>query len=311
MPALNEGSTIKKVIESLPKSLDGINSIDVLVVDDGSSDHTVNEAASAGASVISHRVNKGVGAAFATAVSYAIKEKYDALVSIDADGQFNSSEIANVIAPVRLKKSDFVLGTRFENGRPKHMSLVKFYGNKLVNFIISRLSGNHINDASCGFRAYSREALLQLNLHGSFTYTHETILDLLNKNLLLEQIPIEVSYFPDRKSRVASSILKYGIRTSRIIFKSFKDYAPFYFFLYLGLFFLIIGIVMGSFVLYHWMLNGMISPYKSFGIIALGLVGIFFIFLLLALVADMLSRIRINQERILYLLKSRNDESTG
>ncbi|RMB57415.1 glycosyltransferase family 2 protein [Dokdonia sinensis] len=304
MPALNEATTIVEVIQSIT-SLENLGVLKVLVVDDGSDDNTSQLAQKAGAMIIKHQSNKGVGAAFQTAIGFAIDNDYGTFVSIDADGQFKSSEIQKLIEPIKNKLSDFVLGIRFENGRPLNMSKVKYYGNKLVNGIISKISGNKILDASCGFRAYSSEALLHLNLHGNFTYTHETILDLLDKNLVIEQVPISVTYFPDRESRVAGNILTYGKRTSRIIFKCYKDYAPFYFFFNIGLFFLFISILLGGFVLKNWIKTGSISPYKSFGIVALAFFGIFFLFLILALIGDMLSRIRRNQERMLYSLKKK------
>lgn len=307
MPALNESGTIVNVINSI-KLLDSLNKLEVLVVDDGSSDDTSNLAEGSGAIVLKHSLNKGVGAAFQTAVEYAVEQGYQAMVSIDADGQFKSSEIIDLIKPINSKKADFVLGIRFQDGRPENMSKVKFYGNKIVNGIISKISKTTILDASCGFRAYSQKALLHLNLHGSFTYTHETILDLLDKNLEVDQVPITVTYFPDRESRVAGSISTYAKRTSRIIFKCYKDYAPFHFFFNVGLLFLIASFILGGFVGFHWTTQGTISPYKSFGVIALSFFGIFFLFLILALLGDMLSRIRRNQERILYQLKkTKND----
>lgn len=302
MPALNEEKTIFKVITSIT-SLEGIGDLHILVVDDGSTDHTAQLAKETGATVIKHNNNKGVGAAFHTAVEFAVSKGYQAMVSIDADGQFKSDEIHKLIKPIKDHRADFVLGIRFQDGRPENMSKVKFYGNKMVNGIISKISKTSVQDASCGFRAYSQKALLHLNLHGSFTYTHETILDLLDKNLEVEQVPITVTYFSDRNSRVAGSIFNYAIRTSRIIFKCYKDYAPFYFFINIGIVFLLISLVLGGFVGFHWISLGTISPYKSFGIVALAFFGIFFLFLILALLGDMLSRIRRNQERILYNLK--------
>lgn len=302
MPALNEAETIFKVITSIA-SLEGIGGINILVVDDGSTDHTAQLSKEAGATVIKHNHNKGVGTAFHTAVEYAVSKGYQAMVSIDADGQFKSDEIHKLIKPIKDHRADFVLGIRFQDGRPENMSKVKFHGNKMVNGIISKISKTSIKDASCGFRAYSQKALLHLNLYGRFTYTHETILDLLDKNLEVEQVPITVTYFPNRNSRVAGSISNYAVRTSRVIFKCYKDYAPFYFFINIGMLFLLTSILIGGFVGYHWITQGTISPYKSFGIIALAFFGIFFLFLILALLGDMLSRIRRNQEKILFSLK--------
>ena len=143
------------------------------------------------------------------------ENKADYLVSIDADGQFDSVQIVELLRPIINNEAEFVTGIRFTQGKPENMSLVKFYGNILVNKIISISSGNSIKDASCGFRAYSRESLLKMNLIGVFTYTHETILDLCHKGLQFKQIPVNVKYFPERKSRVAGSIVPLWISISK------------------------------------------------------------------------------------------------
>ncbi len=303
MPALNEGATIAKVIASIPKLYDDFSELEVLVVDDGSIDNTVSESKNSGASVLSHKYNRGVGAAFQTAVNYALQTRVDVLVSIDADGQFDVNQIGKMVKPILINQADFCIGNRFSNTRPTNMPLIKHWGNKQVNKIVSFASKTKIEDASCGFRAYSRECLLNLNLQGSFTYTHETILDLINKNMRISQIPVEVIYFDGRVSRVANNLFKYAFRTSKIILKCLKDYAPFYFFMNIGLVFLTLAMLLGGFVLIHWLVNGAITPYKSLGIFALSLGGVFVLLTILALVADSLSRLRNNQEKILYYLK--------
>src|SRR5690606_5885618 len=124
------------------------------------------------------------------------------------------------------------------------------------NKIVSWVSGTKIKDASCGFRAYSKETLWSLNLHGNFTYTHEVILDLLNKGYKVIQIPVSVRYFDGRVSRVAGNLFSYALKTSRIIFKCFKDYRPFPFFMSIAGFIFLIAIIIGGFVAVHWWQTG-------------------------------------------------------
>ncbi len=311
LPAFNEEDVIENTIHEI-QTVIGKNSWDILVIDDGSVDNTVAIANKNEVIVIKHGVNRGVGEAFHTAVDYALQNKYDVLVSIDADGQFNPNEIRKLIDPIQNNLVDFSLGIRFMNGQPKHMSTIKFYGNKWVNTIISSISKQKLLDVSCGFRAYSREALLNLNLHGTFTYTHETVLDLLNKKMRVAQIPITVTYFKDRKSRVAGNILTYAHRTLRIILKCYKDYAPFAFFGRISLVLLVISIISGLIPFYNWLKTGNISPYKSLGFIALAVLGTSLLILVFALLADGLNRIRMNQEKMLYLHKSKfYDEQNG
>jgi hypothetical protein len=232
------------------------------------------------------------------------------LVSIDADGQFDVHEISTMIQPILMGYADFCIGVRFKEGKPPVMPFIKYWGNKQVNRIVSFVSNTKINDASCGFRAYSRDCLLSLNLHGSFTYTHETILDLLDKGFKIAQVPVKVTYFEYRVSRIADNIVNYAAKTSMIIFKSLKDYKPLMFFLSIAFFIFIIGFLLGGWTLIHWLINKTITPYKGLGIIGLTFIGLSFIISIFAFMADMLGRIRRNQEKILFFLKKTHfDES--
>lgn len=303
MPALNEAATINGVIQSLPLTYEGIYETEIMVVNDGSSDNTKEEAEKAGATVVCHTHNRGVASAFKTAVEYALKSQASILVSIDADGQFNAEQIADFVDPILKKQADFCIGNRFWGKKPDQMPMIKYLGNRLVNKIVSFVGRTKIHDASCGFRSYSKETLLSLNLHGNFTYTHEVILDLLHKGYQVHQIPVRVIYFKDRVSRVADNLFRYGIKTSSVIFNCFKDYRPFPFFMTIAVLILIPAMLLGGFVLVHWIKTGAISPYKSFGFIALALCGLAFLLAVLALVADMLNRLRNNQEKMLFLIK--------
>ena len=303
MPVLNEGMTIKKLLESIPKLIGGYSNIDLLVINDGSTDNTEKEALSANAKVINHNYNKGLGHAFQTALNYSLVTNADILVSIDADGQFDVNQIEELILPIIQNETDFSIGNRFNNSRPEKMPKIKFWGNRQISRIVSFVSNTKIQDASCGYRAYSRDCLLSLNLHGSFTYTHETILDLLDKGYRVAQVPVRVKYYENRVSRIAENLLQYAIKTFIIIFKCLKDYKPLQFFLSIALLPLSLALFMGGFVFLHWTQNGTITPYKSIGIISLALVGMSLIITVFAFMADMLSRIRNNQEKILFLLK--------
>lgn len=305
MPALNEEKTIRKVLKSIPKHFDGFEEVKLLVVNDGSSDDTVNQAILAGALVVHHSRNMGVGKAFHTAINYSLKAKADILVSIDADGQFDVNEIKQMIKPIVENKADFCIGNRFWNSSPKNMPALKYWGNKRISRIVSYISRTNIHDASCGFRAYSKECLFALNLQGRFTYTHETILELLHKGYGVAQVPVEVKYFENRVSRLAENIFPYAIKISVIIFQSLKDYKPLKFFLSIAFIVFFLALIVGGFVLIHWFTTGLITPYKSFGFIALSLCGMAVVIVTLAFIADMLNRIRDNQEKILYLTKKK------
>lgn len=303
MPAFNEEANIHNVIESLPQSLDNINKIQYLVVDDGSKDKTKELAQAAGAQVVRHKKNRGVGAAFNSALQFAIEHEVDILVSIDADGQFNPNEIPNLIEPILSQRADIVIGNRFASGLPKNMPKIKYWGNKQVSRLLSYICDQEFQDVSCGFRAYSRDTILRLNLHGSFTYTHETILSTVYQGKCVTECPVSVRYDPERKSRVAASIYRYSLQTSFIIFRVLLDYQPMRVFGSFGVFLISIGTFFILFILGHYAITQNFTPYKSFGFIGLG----FFIFgllvILLAFIADMMNRIRVNQDRLLYEIR--------
>ena len=279
----------------------------MLVVDDGSTDETADLAREQGATVLSHWRNEGVGAAFQTAVNYAWENRADILVGIDADGQFEPNEISMLIEPILAGEAEMVVGDRFHSGKPEHMPRTKFWGNRMVAKLISRVSGCEFADVSCGFRAYSRKALLNMNLFGKFTYTHESILALVYKGLRVNNLPIRIRYYPERKSRVANSIGNYLVKTATIILRVLLDYKPLRMFGVFGLLLLLTGMGFFVFLVITFLINGSFTHYRSAGFIGLGFIIFGLLVLLLAMLADMLNRLRVNQDRILVELKKRDD----
>ena len=303
MPALNEEENIQKVIEHLPQNIPNIDQIEYLVVDDGSNDQTAMLAEKVGALVVSHGKNRGVGAAFQSSVQFALENDVDILIGIDADGQFDPGEIPLLIEPILNYQADMVVGNRFENGRPDFMPKIKYWGNQKVARLVSFLCNQEFQDVSCGFRSYNREAMLRLNIFANFTYTHETILSLVYQGLRVVEQSIHVNYDPERKSRVASSILHYGIQTSKIIIRVILDYHPIRMFGSLGAISMGIGIIFEVFLMGYYLFYGRFTPYKSAGFIGLGFIIFGMLVLLIAMISDMLNRIRRNQDKILYEVK--------
>lgn len=303
MPAYNEEENIQQVISALPVKLDHINTVEVLVIDDGSKDRTVELAKAAGAHVISHSKNSGVGAAFKSAIPFALENNADILVSIDADGQFDPREIPALIKPIIEGKADMVIGNRFLNGKPADMPELKFWGNKQVTKIISSITDQKFTDVSCGYRAYGREALLRLNIFGDFTYTHESILSVIYQGLRVLEMPISVRYDSERKSRVAGSISNYAVQTSKIIFRVLLDYRPMRVFGTSGGILIGIGALFELFLFIYYAFTGSFTPYKAAGFIGLGFILFGMLVLLIALVSDMLNRLRINMDQQLYETK--------
>ncbi|MDA1060785.1 MAG: glycosyltransferase family 2 protein [bacterium] len=305
IPALNEEKTIGRVIDSIPKNL----SAKIIIVDDGSTDDTAKIAKSKGAIVVKHGKNKGLGKAFQSGLDKALDIKAEILVTIDADGQFDTKEIPKLIKPITNGIADLATGSRFLSKKtPKNMPWIKKWGNHQLARIISWATGQKFHDVSCGFRAYSAEAMLNLNVFGKFTYTQETILDLAYKGLNIVEVPVTVEYFKDRNSRIASNIPAYAYKSAKIIFKSIKNYRPLKFFGWSGIIIFLLGLGLDIFVLNHFLKLGTFSPYKIFGFMGafLNSVGIMIFFI--GILADLIDKTRITQEKILYYEKLRRYE---
>jgi len=300
IPAYNEEKDIGQVIDRIPDYIDKI-----IVIDDGSNDQTASISKNKGAVVISHFKNKGVGAAFNTGVKEILKLKIDIMINIDADNQFNPEDIEKLIIPIHNKQADFVTASRFiDKDYYPRMSNIKFLGNKFMARFVSWLTGVRFYDVSCGFRAYSRETLQRLNLFGDFTYTQETFIDLVFKNLTIIEVPVHVrGKRKHGKSKVACNLFQYGYRTLKIIIRTFRDYKPFRLFGYISLFLFFIGFALSVFLLIHYLQSGSFTPHKWAGFTAAFFISLSFFFLLIGFILDMFSRMRFNQEQILYELK--------
>ena len=313
IPALNEAATIKQVIERIPTHVDGIETVRTIVVDDGSTDNTTQLAEAAGAIVVQHPRNLGVGAAFATGIDHALRCGADIIVNMDADGQFRPEDIPDLIAPILNDSYDFVSCTRFADpANIPTMPWIKLWGNRMMCRLINLItgSGTRFTDVACGFRAYSRDTALQLNLFGCFTYTQETFIDLAAKRVAMTEVPLVVRGVREHgESRVASNLFRYALNASVIILRAFRDWQPLLFFGGIALVFLLMGMGLLSFVGCWWLATSRTAPWTS--LITLGgtssVMGI--AFAVLALVADQIGRIRKIQERLLYLQR-RQDPST-
>jgi hypothetical protein len=173
----------------------------------------------------------------------------------------------------------------------------------MVTIMIRTLGSCELSDVSCGFRAYSKEALLHLNLFGKFTYTQETILDLSFKELRLAEVPIRVDYFADRRSRVAGSLLRYALNASKIFIRSARDFKPLRFFGVAGLLIFAIGVLLNCWLLLYYLRTGSFTPYKVVGFAGVSFNAGGLLVGGLGVLADMLDRMRVNQERLLYYHK--------
>lgn len=302
LPALNEAETIGAVLDGIPARLPGIESVRTIVVDDGSNDGTAQIAQRHGAMVVRHPKNLGTGRTFVTGVSAALRAGADIIVSMDADGQFRGEDIAKLIEPIFDGRADVALCSRFANGNLiGSMPLAKRAGNAMLTRAISVIAGARFTDVSCGFRAMSREAALRADIHSNYEYIHESLLNWRRLGMTIEEVPLPVlAERPVGESRIMSSVLRYGMRSGPVLIRAIRDYSPMKFFGAFAVAAIAVAMLLLLFVSVHWLRTGETAPYTS--MITLGVGGLLFGFLLgaVALLADLIGRVRFELEEMLY-----------
>jgi len=274
IPAYNEEDNIEKAVLSIPRKINGIQKVQVLVVDDGSTDKTAELAMNGGADkIVSHKRNMGVGASFMTGIRNAISMNADVVVTVDADSQFDSKQIPELIVPILNHQLDVVIGSRFLKEKPKNIPRVKMFGNKVFSKIVSWLVSQKFTDSQTGFRAYSKEALLNVSIINDFTYTQEVLIDLKFKGLQIGEIPVKVTYNEKRKSRVVKNIFNYSARALSIIIRTLVYHKPIFAFSLFGAI-LIGGGILAKIITITDVFGGGVSAGLSTGFIILGVVSI-------------------------------------
>lgn len=304
IPAFNEEDTIGSVIREIPREIEGVDSVDVLVIDDGSTDGTAEAAREAGANaLLEFPANRGLARAFKEGMDKAIEMDADVVVNIDADGQYSGTEIPKLIHPILAGEADIVLGSRFK-GRIEYMPFHKNLGNRLATLLTRLVSGFSVSDAQTGFRAFSREAALRLNVHGSYTYVQETIIQAVHKRLKILEVPIE---FRKRQgeSRLIPNIFSYAKRAVSTILRTYTYYNPLKTFMIIGGAIATVGLILGLKVLIHFLQTGKVTPHLPTALLSGFVIVIGFLVLVLGIIADMHHHTRYLVEEVLYRLKER------
>jgi glycosyltransferase involved in cell wall biosynthesis len=233
IPCLNEEDTLGEVIASIPKKIPGFDSIEIVVIDDGSTDNTIDVAKRAGVTtIIRHRSTRGLAEAFRSGVDYALTHSADVLVNTDGDNQYPQSAIPDLVAPIADGRADIVIGDR-QTDKIAHFSAGKKLLQRLGSRVVNQAAGTRIPDAASGFRAYSRTALLKLNLVTKFSYTMETIIQAGYKRLAIESVKITTNP-KTRESRLFKSTPEHVMKSAAAITRSFLMYKPYAFFGTLG-----------------------------------------------------------------------------
>ncbi|HKU43494.1 MAG TPA: glycosyltransferase family 2 protein [Polyangiales bacterium] len=251
IPCFNEAETLPRVLADIPASLPGIEHIETLVIDDGSSDDTAGVARAQGATrVVRHRGNRGLARSFLTGIEVALEMGADIVVNTDGDHQYPGSSIAQLVAPIVQGEADLVIGDRKTAHDPKVPSRKKlFYG--LGNFVVRSTTGVSVHDAPSGFRAMSREVALSVYLTNPFSYTLETLFEAAEQRFAIREVEIE-SNPATRKSRLFRGVGEYVRRSAGIIVQGYSMHNPLRAFGLLSVPFLLIGFVLGVRFLYYF-----------------------------------------------------------
>lgn len=255
IPCFNEEKTLKTSLEALPKAVSGIDTIEVLVVDDGSTDATAQIAEAHGCRVVHHARNAGLARAFMTGIETALALDADVIVNTDADNQYDASCIEDLVQPILRSEAEMVIGERPIESI-QSFSWIKKKLQRLGSRVVARLSGTQIEDAPSGFRAYSRTAAEQLNVFNEYTYTLETLIQAGHRNIPVTSVPVRVNPV-ERPSRLVKSIPSYVRRSVFIMFRVFMLYSPMKFFFLLGTLLMGVGMIPGiRFLCYYMMGQG-------------------------------------------------------
>jgi len=304
IPCYNEEDTLGVTLKDLPKKIPGIDSIEILVINDGSTDKTSLAARNCG---VGHTLElpkrKGLAEVFRVGIRKSLKLGADIIVNTDADNQYPGKYIEELVKPILEKKAEMVIGCRNIHAI-KEFSLLKKLLQRLGSYVVRRFSGTNIPDVTSGFRAYSRDAAMRLNIFSSYTYTLETIIQAGRQNIPLSYINIEVNA-KLRESRLIKNIPSYIIKSTATIVRIYLMYEPLKTFFKIGLTFM----ALGSFLILRFFYFYFIS-HRSGHAQSLIIASLFMLMgfgaVLLGMLGDIISANRKLNEETLYLIKKHN-----
>jgi glycosyltransferase involved in cell wall biosynthesis len=255
IPCLNEEATLPATIADLPRSVPGIDEVELLVIDDGSSDRTVEVARECGVHhIVRLTNNKGLAAGFQAGLDASLKLGADVVVNTDADNQYRGADVAKLVAPIVAGEADMVVGDR-RVSQIDHFSSSKKSLQRLGSWVVRRLSGTDVTDATSGFRAYNREAALQLLVVDNFTYTLESLIQAGKMRVAIDEVAIETNP-QTRESRLFASTGAYVRRNAPAILRIYARYEPLRAFATAGLVMLVFALAAWMPFLLDWLLNG-------------------------------------------------------
>lgn len=302
IPCYNEAETLEIALNDLPKHIDGIDEIEYLIINDGSKDNTVEVARKWGVHyVVNFRRNKGLAKGFMAGLDACLRNGADIIVNTDADNQYCGDDIEKLVRPIIEGKTDIVIGAR-PIDETDHFSPLKKKLQHFGSWVVRKASKSDIPDAPSGFRAYSRDAAMRLNVTNEYTYTLETIVQAGREKIAMESVPIRTNA-ELRPSRLFNSMMGYVKKSMLTIIRAFMMYKPLKFFTIVGLIPFLVGVGIGiRYIVFLCM--GQAGGHIQSLILASILIMMGFMTIIIGLQADIIAANRKLLEDIQYRIKN-------
>lgn len=309
IPCFNEAETLPITLADLPREVDGFERVEWLIIDDGSSDDTAEVARRNGVDhVVQHPVNRGLAAAFMTGIETAVALGADVIVNTDADNQYEGRDIGSLTQPILAGKAEMVVGAR-PILKTEHFSWIKKRLQVLGTAVVRLASNTEVEDAPSGFRAFTRDTAMRLNVFNTYTYTLETLIQAGHSNIRVTSVPVRTN--PDlRPSRLVRSIGRYVWRSASTIVRVFATYRPLAFFWLISAFFGLVGLGFGSWYLYHKAL-GFGAGHVQSAILAASCVTIALVLFMSGFIADLVAVNRRLLQEVEWRIKRMEHKSSG
>ncbi len=303
VPCYNEENTLPLVINSIPKNILGVHIIETMIIDDGSTDRTIEIAQKLGVHhIVRHAKNQGLAASFSDGLNEALRHGADIIVNTDGDNQYPQQDIGRLIEPILKGTHDIVVGDR-QTHKIEHFSPLKKLLQRFGSHVVRVLSGVTVADAPSGFRAYSRHAAMSMNVVSTFSYTMETIIQAGKKRIAITHVPI-ITNPKTRESRLFKSMFAHVRKSMVTILRIYVMYSPFKVFFTLGSILTILGVIpfirMGYLMLQY---QALISGHLQSLILGAVFVIIGVLVFCIGIVADLMAINRKLIEETLYRLK--------
>ena len=302
IPCYNEEATIGETIAQIPRQISGIERVEVLVIDDGSTDQSVQRAKEAGADhIIRLKPRKGLAQAFMAGIEKALELGADIIVNTDADNQYPGDEIPRLIEPVLKGEAQLVVGKRQFELIPGYSRFRRAL-QRLGSWFLSILAGVEILDGASGFRAMTRELALRFSVLGEFSYTLETLIEAGRQKIPISWVPVRINPQPGRKSRLYKSLFQYLFRSGEAMLRTYSRYEPLRVFTFIGGLLFLGGFGIGVWFLYYFFTAGG-KGHIQILLLATILMIIGFQVILIGLVSDLISGNRRLLEELIYRLR--------